>query len=513
MLFEAAGKSLRETQDALDTGNPHVAGFALGTRIADVSAKLTRKTATTDNVAGYLPATRAVTGVAKPWVMLGAHYNHLGHGGRGSSLARAGEETMVHPGADDNASGVAAVLAAAEIEERPARPQRRVRALVGRGGRPARLGGVHRQAAGAARSARRLLQLRHGRPPARRRAAGAGRRIEPVWPALATAANIEPTLKSTVQNDPNLPTDSSSFNLAGIPTLSFFTGSHEDYHRPTDTADRVDAAGIDRIVGYATTIVSRVADNRRPAGVRQGRAADTGARRARWHPALHRHHPRLRHRNQGPAPCRGQRRRPGRAGRPAEGRCHRRDRRPVDRQRLRLHLRARPHEAGRAGQGALPAQRREARNDADAARRVDNRTFPIVQVQNRGAAGPVTAGRTLASDTIERTHAQASLLHQHLARRLFHRRQGRHELGAQARRRMERVREQQRQRRRRPAVRPRHLRDDEGVLAHAAGGAADARGGGRDERMPNTWYRVRSALRTGRTRPCSRATSSPTFRR
>ncbi len=63
--------------------------------------------------------------------MLGAHYDHLGHGGRGSSLARAGEETKVHPGADDNASGVAAVLAAAAAAQgRLARPPRRLRVLV-----------------------------------------------------------------------------------------------------------------------------------------------------------------------------------------------------------------------------------------------------------------------------------------------------------------------------------------------------------------------------------------------
>jgi S1-C subfamily serine protease len=82
----------------------------------------------------------------------------------------------------------------------------------------------------------------------------------PAWTALVDAANAEPKLKIKAQSDPNLPTDSSSFNLASVPTLSFFTGTHEDYHRPTDTADRVDPAGIDRIVRYASTIVQRVAD-------------------------------------------------------------------------------------------------------------------------------------------------------------------------------------------------------------------------------------------------------------
>ena len=260
-LFAGTGKTLKEAQDALDGGNPHVAGFALGTREITVDAKLTRQTATTYNVAGYLPATRAVTGVAKPWVMLGAHYDHLGHGGRGSSLARAGEETKVHPGADDNASGVAAVLAAAEQLKNG--PRGRNVAFVFWSGEEAGLLG---SAAFTAKPPLPLDQLAAyfnfdmvGRLNGNAlQVQGAG--SSPSWTALATSANTDATLKIAVQNDPNLPTDSSSFNLAGVPTLSFFTGSHEDYHRPTDTADRVDAAGIDRIVGYATTIVSRVGD-------------------------------------------------------------------------------------------------------------------------------------------------------------------------------------------------------------------------------------------------------------
>jgi Peptidase family M28/PA domain/PDZ domain len=264
-LFAAAGKSLRETQEALDTGNPHVAGFPLGTRAVTVNAKLVRQTAMTDNVAGYLPATRAVTDIAKPWVMLGAHYDHLGHGGRGSSLARAGEVTKVHPGADDNASGVAAVLAAAAQLKNGARG--RNVAFVFWSGEEAGLLG---SAAFTAKPPLPLDQLaayfnfdmvgRLGTNALQVQGAGSS----PSWAALATSSNADPTLKIVVQNDPNLPTDSSSFNQAGIPTLSFFTGSHEDYHRPTDTADRVDAAGIDRIVGYATTIVSRVADAAEP---------------------------------------------------------------------------------------------------------------------------------------------------------------------------------------------------------------------------------------------------------
>ena len=170
-----------EAQDALDTGNPHVAGFALGTRRdhggreADPpdrddlqrrrlpsghARRLRRRQAVGD-------ARRALRSPRPRRSRILARPRRRGdHGASGRRRQRVRRRRR--PGRRGT------------VEERPARAQRRLRALVGRGSRPARLGGVHRQAAAAARSARRLLQLRHGRPPARERAAGAGRRIEPV---------------------------------------------------------------------------------------------------------------------------------------------------------------------------------------------------------------------------------------------------------------------------------------------------------------------------------------------
>jgi hypothetical protein len=259
-LLAGSGKALKEVHDALDTGNPHVAGFALGVT-ASVKARLSRVTATTFNVAGYLPATRDVSGVEKPWVMLGAHYDHLGRGGRGSSLARAGEEQAIPPGGDDNASGVAAVLTA--VERLKSGPRGRNVAVAFWSGEESGLLG---SAAFIAKPPMPLDQLaayfnfdmvgRLRDDTLMVQAAGSS----PGWRALAEAANDGAGLKLTIQTDPNLPTDSASFNLAGVPTLAFFTGTHEDYHRPTDTADRVNADGIDRVVAYATAIVRRVAD-------------------------------------------------------------------------------------------------------------------------------------------------------------------------------------------------------------------------------------------------------------
>ena len=66
------------------------------------------------NVVAYLPASGPTTGVTKPWVAIGAHYDHLGRGEAGNSLAEKQDTNQVHHGADDNASGTSAVLAIAE---------------------------------------------------------------------------------------------------------------------------------------------------------------------------------------------------------------------------------------------------------------------------------------------------------------------------------------------------------------------------------------------------------------
>src|SRR5262249_6087986 len=66
------------------------------------------------DVVAYLPATSPTTGIERAWVALGAHYDHLGRGDNGNSLAHKEEAGRIHVGADDNASGTAAVLSIGE---------------------------------------------------------------------------------------------------------------------------------------------------------------------------------------------------------------------------------------------------------------------------------------------------------------------------------------------------------------------------------------------------------------
>src|SRR6185503_2817460 len=121
-------RSLESVQKEFDTGNPHAAGFALDGVTIELSTKLVREKRTARNVVAYVPATSPVTGVDKPWIVIGAHYDHLGLGRNGNSLATAEDAGKAHVGADDNASGSAAVLAIAEAFAR--RPERKRNLLV-----------------------------------------------------------------------------------------------------------------------------------------------------------------------------------------------------------------------------------------------------------------------------------------------------------------------------------------------------------------------------------------------
>jgi len=121
-IFQAASKNLEAVQKELDGGNPHVSGFAIPNLQFRITAQIVREQQTGNNIVGYLPATMAATGVSKPWVAVGAHYDHLGRGGAGNSLADKDDLSKIHHGADDNASGTATVLNIADaLAGQPAR--------------------------------------------------------------------------------------------------------------------------------------------------------------------------------------------------------------------------------------------------------------------------------------------------------------------------------------------------------------------------------------------------------
>jgi hypothetical protein len=254
-------KSLEAVQKEFDSGNPHVAGFAIPNVTVSVKAAVQRESQTGRNVVAYLPATSPTTGVERPWVAAGAHYDHLGRGSYGNSLAGKEESGRIHHGADDNASGTAAVLAiAATLAKQPRR-------------RNVVLGFWSAEEIGLIGSNAYV-----NKPPVPVGELAAylnfdmvGRMVDnkltiqatgtsPVWARLIEQANVMAGFDLVLQPDPYQPTDVASFNQAGVPALTFFTSTHTDYHRPGDTADKINYEDLDRIVDFAVAIIKRIGD-------------------------------------------------------------------------------------------------------------------------------------------------------------------------------------------------------------------------------------------------------------
>ncbi len=280
-IFKAIpDKPLAATQKSLDSANPHVSGFAVPGVTLAVHAVVEREKRTGHNVVGYLPATTAPA--TKPWVAIGAHYDHLGHGEAGNTLAEKDDAGKVHAGADDNASGSAAILGiAAKLAKEP----RRRNVLIGfwSGEEFGLIGSaafatkppVPLDAIAAYLNFDMVGRMQDNKLSVQ--ATGSS----PAWARIIEQANVAAGFDLAVQEDPYQPTDVATFNGAGIPSLSFFTGTHADYHKPSDTPDKIDYEDLDRVVDFAAAIVKRIEDTpEAPAFTKVDQQLQQGAGRA-----------------------------------------------------------------------------------------------------------------------------------------------------------------------------------------------------------------------------------------
>ncbi len=264
-LLAGSGRSLKELQDALDAGGPGARGLDLAEAAVTIRSEVVRERRTASNILAYFPAPAARSPIEKNWIVLGAHYDHLGTGEAGHSLAGKGDAGRIHPGADDNASGTAAVLAAAEALR--GQPLRRNVVLAFWSGEELGLLGsaefvarppiplpeisayLNFDMVGRMRDNRLIVQ-----------ATG----TSPAWPRLLEQVNVAEGFDLALQEDPYQPTDVTSFEGASVPSLSFFTGAHADYHRPSDTADKINYEDLDRVAAFAARIAMRLAEAERP---------------------------------------------------------------------------------------------------------------------------------------------------------------------------------------------------------------------------------------------------------
>ncbi len=224
----------------------------------DARAEIIRKEAVTSNVVMML------RGKSNPeeYVIIGAHYDHLGMGGPGSS-SRTPDTVAVHYGADDNASGVALMIELAErLSAMKQRPERSILFVAFTGEEMGLLGSKHFvDNAGISPTA---VNLMINLDMVGRMKEGNGLQVAGVGTAeglrdtvLAYADTALISLSFTSEGYG--PSDHSAFYGRNIPVLSFTSGAHLDYHTPMDTPDKLNYEGMVRTGDLVFRIVTAAA--------------------------------------------------------------------------------------------------------------------------------------------------------------------------------------------------------------------------------------------------------------
>ncbi len=213
-------------------------------------AALVSKTDSTDtgrNVVGYLD------NGAKTTVVIGAHYDHLGMGGEGS-LFREGE--AIHNGADDNASGVAIMMKLAE--KLKGKNTNNNFLFIAFSGEEEGLLGSNYFVKNPTIDTKQISYMINmdmvGRLNSEKTLAVHGVGTSPVFKQVLYAN--KDSLNIAEHESGIGPSDHTSFYLADIPVLHFFTGQHEDYHKPDDDAEKLNYEGMDLISNYIFKIIT-----------------------------------------------------------------------------------------------------------------------------------------------------------------------------------------------------------------------------------------------------------------
>jgi hypothetical protein len=191
---------------------------------------------------------------SKQFLVIGAHLDHIGIG-KTSSRAKKSQKGKIHPGADDNASGIGALMEIAEyladLKKRGLLDSLYDILFVAWSGEEIGLVGssyfmrsLPPQTSG--NEGRKIVAYLNldmvGRYQKKLTLHGVGSSTG--WKKLIQQANVPVGLNLNLQNDSHIPTDTTAFFTKGIPILSAFTGLHADYHSPSDTADKINFKGI-----------------------------------------------------------------------------------------------------------------------------------------------------------------------------------------------------------------------------------------------------------------------------
>jgi hypothetical protein len=198
---------------------------------------------------------------AENTIIVGAHYDHLGLGNDGNSLD-ANPQDKIHNGADDNASGVAGVIELARYFQNNKIREKNNFIFIFFSGEELGLFGSkyftqHPTVDSAHINYMINLDMIGRLDPVTRSLAVSGTGTSPVWEAALKSIPSDQLVIKTDSAGMG-PSDHAAFYLKNIPALHFFTGSHSDYHKPSDDADKINYAGEVEVLNYIIRLIDRL---------------------------------------------------------------------------------------------------------------------------------------------------------------------------------------------------------------------------------------------------------------
>jgi aminopeptidase YwaD len=257
--FQSAGKSLKEVQEQINSGTkpdsfdfPETLHFSL-----NIDIETTR--ATVNNVLAWLP------GQTDEYVIIGAHYDHLGRGNF-DSLAPS-QIGQIHPGADDNASGTAGVLELARLLAPERGKLKRSILFMDFAGEELGLLGsaewVKEPTRPLAKAVAMINMDMIGRIKDDKVYIG-GVGTGSTFKTVLDQAQKEAPFKIEYSAGGYSSSDHTSFVTKKIPVLFFFSGLHSDYHKPSDTWEKINGASAARLLDMVESVAVQLANTDQP---------------------------------------------------------------------------------------------------------------------------------------------------------------------------------------------------------------------------------------------------------
>lgn len=278
-MMQLAGKNLRSTQEQINSSKKP-RSFDLAGVSGHLQTEIKKIQKSTRNILGVLKA--AAPGTIDETLVIGAHMDHLGMGGAGSGSLKP-DTVAIHHGADDNASGTAGLLETAQYLSARRSALRRSVLFASFSGEEigllgsdyyvkhptiplsSSIGMINMDMIGRLKDSALVVE-------------GIG--TSPGFEELVRKENTDPSIVLKLKQDGYGPSDHASFYSKDMPVLFFFTNLHDDYHRPSDTWDKINYTGEAQVVSLVSRIAERLAAApERPAFIKVAAPAVSNERR------------------------------------------------------------------------------------------------------------------------------------------------------------------------------------------------------------------------------------------